>query len=164
MVSGHTVRPFSSLSLFPLSSLDQNSPFLALLCHADVPGWKNTTHREFDPRESSIVPSIRTASYKINSLKPPSHPTPSPPSKPWQCRPNHLCFAGSAWAERYEVIVRGEKGEERKECWDCTKEDEFMIDLGRELGKVGGAQGARVSVRAFGVDGHPSEEGEALVL
>ena len=39
-----------------------------------------------------------------------------------------------------------------------------MVDLGRELGKVGGAQGAKVSVRAFGVDGHPSEEGEALVL
>ncbi|GAA5859544.1 hypothetical protein JCM5353_006319, partial [Sporobolomyces roseus] len=133
-----------------------------------VPGWKNSAHREFDPRESSIVPSIRAASFKINSLKPPAHPTPSPPSKPWQCRPNHVCFAGSAWAERYEVIVRGgQGGEERKEVWDCTKEDELMIDLSRELGKVGGGGGgggARISVRAFGVDGHPSEEGEALIL
>jgi len=61
----------------------------------------------------------------------------------------------------------GQGGEERKEVWDCTKEDELMIDLSRELGKVGGGGGgggARISVRAFGVDGHPSEEGEALIL
>ncbi|GAA5904841.1 uncharacterized protein JCM6883_004880 [Sporobolomyces salmoneus] len=129
-----------------------------------VPGWKNSAHGEFDPREASIVPSIRAASFKINSLKAPSHPSPTRPSKPWQCSPTQVCFAGSAWADKYEVIVRGQGGgEERQQVWDCTKEDHFAVDLSREFGRVGG-QGAKVSVRAVGVDGHASEEGEALVM
>lgn len=61
------------------------------------------------------------------------------------------------------MIVRGQNGgEERLEVYDCTKEEAFGVDLGRSVSKVG--TGAKVSVRAVGVDGDPSEESEPLVL
>ncbi|GAA5945121.1 uncharacterized protein JCM15063_006526 [Sporobolomyces koalae] len=139
-----------------------------------VPGWKDTSHGEFDPREGTIVPAIRTASFKINSLKPTTHPIPSTPSKPWSCSPataaaaRQVCFAGSAWAFKYEVIVRSENLEERFEVSDCTKEDQFVVDIDRQVKRIReegrGGVGARVSVRAIGVDGHVSEESEPLVL
>ena len=79
-----------------------------------------------------------------------------------------MCFTGSAWANEYEVIVRdGPSGrEERLRVVDCTKEDDFVVEIGDALGKLKpeGGRGVKVSVRAIGVDGHASEESDALEL
>ncbi|GAA6044812.1 hypothetical protein NBRC10513_004659 [Rhodotorula toruloides] len=136
-----------------------------------IPGWKDSPHHEFDAREASIVAAIRTASFKINGQKPPSRfPVPPAPSKPWTIPARGgpaVCFAGAAWAHRYQVIVRsasGAGGEQVKEVKDHTKEGEFFVDLGREVQSCGGQGGVHVTVRGISVDGMAGDESEALSL
>lgn len=139
------VLPYVPRSFFP--------PIL--IPSPDIPGWNSPHHSEFDPREASIISAIRTASYTINRLPLPPFPTPLPPSKPWLNGDGTICWRGSAWAERYEIVRRGEGGEERWEERDCTKEGCFAVQVGC---------GARVSVRAVGVDGGKSAESEELAV
>ncbi|BGP53888.1 hypothetical protein JCM8202_006081 [Rhodotorula sphaerocarpa] len=135
-----------------------------------IPGWKDPQHPEFDAREAAIVPAIREASFKINGLKPPTaRPVPSRPSKPWLARHPHggpaVCFSGSVWADRYQILVWPAEGggdPHVKEVRDHTKEDHLAVHLGRESQACGGR--AQVSVRGVSVDGVAGEESEPLLL
>lgn len=165
--SGPTVRSLSlSLPLpLPLSHL------IADALHrprADIPGWKDPAHHEFDAREASIVPYIRAASFKINGLRVPSaHPVPPAPSRPWLVQTRNgapaVAFKGAAWAHSYVVVVRGPGGEHEKAVKDHTKEGELAVELAREV-QAAGAQGVSVSVRGVSVDGMQGAESEALSL
>lgn len=163
-VTGRTVRM--------LSRAPSHSHCLTLTAASpDIPGWKDSPHHEFDAREASIVAAIRAASYKINGQKPPSRlPIPPAPSKPWTVSDRGapaICFAGAAWAHRYQVVVRpasGAGGEQVKEVKDHTKEGEFFVDVGREVQACGGQGGVQVIVRGVSVDGVSGEESEALSL
>lgn len=135
---------------------------------ADIPGWKDPAHHEFDAREASIVPYIRAASFKINGLRVPSaHPVPPAPSRPWLVQTRNgapaVAFQGAAWAHSYVVVVRGPGGEHEKAVKDHTKEGEFAVELAREV-QAAGAQGVSVSVRGVSVDGVQGAESEALSL
>ncbi|GAA6037106.1 hypothetical protein JCM8097_008738 [Rhodosporidiobolus ruineniae] len=134
-----------------------------------IPGWKPSAHPEFDGREAAIVSAVRTASFKINGRKPPSsYPVPPPPSRPWIVQHPHglaVSFQGSAWAAKYQVVVRSAAGasvEQVKEAWDNVKEGEFCVVLAREVQAFAGQGGTKISVRAVGVDGAMGAESDAL--
>ncbi|GAA6009071.1 hypothetical protein JCM10207_004083 [Rhodosporidiobolus poonsookiae] len=131
-----------------------------------IPGWKDPAHREFDGREAAIVNAIRTASFRLLGIKPPSYPVPPPPSRPWLVQHPQgpaVSFCGAAWAAKYQVVVRPAAGGEHvKTVADHTKECEFCVPLGREVQP--GQGGARITVRAVGVDGSVGGESEELFL
>ncbi|BGP13851.1 hypothetical protein JCM10213v2_001789 [Rhodosporidiobolus nylandii] len=133
-----------------------------------IPGWKQPGHHEFDGREASIVSAIRTASFKINGLKPPALPVPPAPSRPWPVQHPHgtaVSFQGAAWAAAYQVVIRGGSGGEQVvQALDHTKECEFCVVIAREVQAFAGQGGARVSVRAVGVDGAVGPESEELPI
>lgn len=137
---------------------------------ADIPGWKDSQHPEFDSREAAIVPAIRDASFKINGLKVPSTcPVPARPGRPWLVQHPQggpaICFTGSAWAHRYRVAVgptQGTTSPQVVEVSDATKEDHFVVHLGREYQACGGP--AQVTVWPISVDGAAGEPSEPLLL
>ncbi|GAA5978097.1 hypothetical protein JCM10908_004228 [Rhodotorula pacifica] len=135
-----------------------------------IPGWKDSPHPEFDAREAPIVAAIRDASFKINGVKAPtSCPVPARPGRPWIAAQRQngpaISFAGSAWAHRYQVVIRGADGslaQQLKEVKDHTKEGCFGVEVGREVHSCAGR--AQISVRGVSVDGVSGEESEPLVL
>lgn len=121
-----------------------------------MPGHPSPPHPEFDHRELGIVAAIRTASYKLNSLKlPSSNPVPLKPGKPFGLGPGSgaVAFAGAAWARSYEVRVwSGREVVGTFVCEDSTKEGEMRVQIGR--GRLG------VDVRGVGVEGQVGEWGD----
>ncbi|KAK4702672.1 mannan endo-1,4-beta-mannosidase, partial [Phenoliferia sp. Uapishka_3] len=126
-----------------------------------APGWAEPLHGEFDPREASVIASIRRISYKVNGEVLPPLPTPSPPAKIWFTSPTQICWTGSPWASTYQVIVKNKQsGEERqKQVVDCTKEGCLAVDIGNEMS---GWDRKHISIRMragadtgeFGKDSH----------
>ncbi|GAA5968157.1 hypothetical protein JCM11641_003752 [Rhodosporidiobolus odoratus] len=136
-----------------------------------IPGWKQPAHHEFDAREASIVSAIRIASFRINGTKPPSsYPVPTVPSRPWLAQHPQgpaICFRGSAWAAKYQVLVRTASGagrEQAVEALDHTKEDCFCVVVAREVQACSGQGGVKITVTAVGMDGAPSAESEELLI
>lgn len=135
-----------------------------------IPGWKDSPHPEFDGREAPIVAAIRDASFKISGMKAPgSYPVPARPGRPWIASQHQggraISFCGSAWAHRYQIVVRtvdGSGAEQVKEVKDHTKEGYFGVELAREVQFCGSR--AQISVRGVSVDGIVGEESEPLAL
>lgn len=121
-----------------------------------MPGHPSPHHPEFDHREQAIIAAIRAASYKINKEKVPgAYPTPPAPGRPFSLGPGRgaVAFAGSAWAQGYEVqVVADGEVVSTFNCDDSTKEGEFGVSIG--CGRWA------VRVRAVGVGGGVSEWSE----
>lgn len=154
-------------------------PFLLICVHshfaddeggADVPGWRDATHPEFDRREEEIVRYIREASFKMNGLKTPPYPTPPGSSlfmdQQTQTWPPRVSWTGAAWAKSYELIKLGPDGHEElsvRQVKDDTKENELWLQLLEdECAVEDGCDAVKVAIRPVGVDGHRGPLSNAL--
>lgn len=152
--------------------LSQDNPLTAgSLRPLDIPGWSQPLHAEFDSRESSIIPILRTASFKINRETTPSaYPTPSaPPGAPFFVpgSANAINWQSAPWASSYDLILRDRTtGHEhgRRQVWDCTKEGQLELELGPELNFGAPRESLVVVLVGRGVDGQYGPEGQPLYL
>lgn len=108
----------------------------------------------FDERAEGIIASIRKASFKILRLPVPQYPVPTPPARLW-IDAGRLCWMGSAWAKRYELVVQDlETGaESQRDVLDCVRGVASGVELDvKDKGRV------TFRLRSVAVDGRVGED------